>query len=134
MAYGWHFQFLTIHGLFFSFLAFGLGFLGDLTLSSKLFRWKNAICVFAAPLEVLISLMYWGIRSIDVSLLGSPEMELALLPDIGFHLAPALFLAIDLVLFSPPWTIPAYTVLSLITVYAGMYWYWVELCYFHNGW
>lgn len=134
VAYGWHFQFLTILGLSVSLIAFAIGILSDLTLSSTLFDIKNAICIVATPVEVLISLLYWGLRAIDPSLLMPDEASIALLPDMGFHLAPAIFLTIDLVLFSPPWTIPTYAVFSISTVIAFSYWYWVELCFSHNGW
>lgn len=134
VAYGWHFQFLTILGLSASLLSFAIGILSDLTLSTALFNIKNAICIVATPLEVLISLLYWGIRAIDPSLLMPDEFQIALIPDIGFHLAPAVFLTLDLVLFSPPWTIPTYGVFSISTALAFSYWYWVELCFSHNGW
>lgn len=134
VAYGWHFQFLTILGLSASLLSFAIGILSDLTLSTTLFNIKNAICIVATPLEVLISLLYWGIRAIDPSLLMPDEFQIALIPDIGFHLAPAVFLTLDLVLFSPPWTIPTYGVFSISTALAFSYWYWVELCFSHNGW
>lgn len=133
-AYGWHFQFLTILGLSASLLAFAIGIVSDLTLSPALFTVKNAICTVATPLEVLISLLYWGIRAIDESLLTPEGFSIPLVPDVGFHLAPAVFLTIDLVLFSPPWTIPTYGVLTLSTALAFSYWYWVELCFKHNGW
>jgi hypothetical protein len=133
-AYGWHFQFLTIIGLTASLLAFVFGILGDLTLIPALFEAKNAVAVLATPLEVVISILYWGIRFIDTSLLMPDDMGLGLLPDIGFHLAPAVFLTLDLIFFSPPWTIPVYTVMTLSTTLAFAYWYWVELCFSHNGW
>jgi hypothetical protein len=133
-AYGWHFQFLTIIGLTTSFVAFVLGALADITMSQSLFRAKNAVAVVATPLEVVISILYWGIRFIDKKLLFPPEFELPLLPDVGFHLAPAVLLTLDLILFSPPWTIPAYGAMALSTTLALAYWYWVELCFSKNGW
>lgn len=134
-SWGWHFQFLTIIGLSTSLAAFVFGILADLTLVPALFNAKNAIAVVATPLEVVISILYWGIRFIDPKLLiPDEEMQLGLLPDVGFHLAPAFFLTLDLVLFSPPWTIPVYAVMTLSTTLAFAYWYWVELCFNHNGW
>ncbi|VUC28637.1 unnamed protein product [Clonostachys rosea] len=133
-AYGWHFQFLTIIGLSASLLAFVLGIFADLTLNPTLFKVKNTICIVATPLEVLISILYWGIHMINPELLFEGEFQLPLLPDLGFHLAPAVFLSLDLILLSPPWTIPTYGVMSLSTVLAFSYWYWVELCFSYNGW
>lgn len=133
-SYGWHFQFLTIIGLLAALVAFQIGILADLTLSTTLFRAKNAIAVVATPLEVVISILYWGIMMIDPNLLFPPELRLALPVDMGFHLAPAVFLSLDLILLSPPWTIPAYGTMTLSTVLAFSYWYWVELCFSKNGW
>ncbi|KAF7542902.1 hypothetical protein G7Z17_g11182 [Cylindrodendrum hubeiense] len=134
VAYGWHFQFLTIIGLTSSLVAFALGILADLTSVPAFFQAKNAVAVLATPLEVVISILYWGIRFIDASLLMPDDFSLDLLSDVGFHLAPAVFLTLDLILFSPPWTIPAYGTMTLSTVLAFAYWYWVELCFSHNGW
>ncbi|KAJ6446059.1 FAR-17a/AIG1-like protein [Purpureocillium lavendulum] len=133
-AYGWHFQFLTIIGLAVSLLCFVSGAVADVTGSRALFDVKNALAVLAAPLEVVISLLYWGISAVDPELLVDGDFALPLAADVGFHLAPAVFLTLDLVLLSPPWTVPAYGVMSLSTVFAFGYWYWVELCFSKNGW
>lgn len=133
-AYGWHFQFLTIIGLSLAFVSFALGALADLTLSSTLFQAKNVISIVATPLEVVISILYWGLCLISRDLVFPDEFSLPLHIDIGFHLAPAVFLTLDLVLLSPPWTIPGYSVMSLSTVLGFAYWYWVELCHSKNGW
>ncbi|CEI64138.1 hypothetical protein FVEN_g8985 [Fusarium venenatum] len=133
-AYGWHFQFLTIIGLSASLLAFVAGALADLTLSRTLFQVKNYVAVLATPMEVVISILYWGIKFIDPKLLMPTEFYIHIIPDVGFHLAPAVFLTLDLLLFSPPWTVPAYAVMAIGTTLAFAYWYWVELCFSHNGW
>lgn len=61
-AYGWHFQFLTIIGLSLATVTFAVGLLADLTLSRRLFLFKNLLTVCSAPLEVLISILYWGLK------------------------------------------------------------------------
>ncbi|EGU80637.1 hypothetical protein FOXB_08860 [Fusarium oxysporum f. sp. conglutinans Fo5176] len=133
-SYGWHMQFLTIIGLSASLIAFVLGALADITLSPTLFQAKNAVAVLATPLEVVISILYWGLRLIDPKLLMPDDFYMHIIPDMGFHLAPAVLLSLDLVLLSPPWAIPAYGVMAISTVIAFAYWYWVELCFSHNGW
>ncbi|KAM0076506.1 hypothetical protein ACKRZS_011563 [Fusarium odoratissimum] len=133
-SYGWHMQFLTIIGLSASLIAFVLGALADVTLSPTFFQAKNAVAVLATPLEVVISILYWGLRLIDPKLLMPDDFYLHIIPDMGFHLAPAVLLSLDLVLLSPPWAIPAYGVMAISTVIAFAYWYWVELCFSHNGW
>lgn len=132
-AYGWHFQFLTIIGLLASLVSFQIAILADLTQSSSLFKAKNIISILATPLEVLISILYWAIQTIDPELLFQGDIRLPFLTDLGFHFAPAVFLTLDLVLLSPPWTVPTYGVMTLSTVLAFSYWYWVELCFKHNG-
>lgn len=64
-SYGWHWQFLTIIGLSISLASFAFGLAADLTLYPRLFLIKNSLSVCSAPLEVLISLLYWGLNVID---------------------------------------------------------------------
>ena len=52
--------------------------------------------------------------------------------DLGFHLIPALVLAIDLLFFSPPWTIAAGPACLLSGGLAVVYYFWVEKCYSYN--
>lgn len=50
-----------------STLTFIFGFLADITLNPKLFLIKNALAVASAPLEVLISLLYWGLTAVSLT-------------------------------------------------------------------
>jgi hypothetical protein len=65
---------------------------------------------------------------------------LPLLIDCSFHLFPSLLLILDTLLLSPPWpTSPVNPRAGLITLsvstgLAFAYWFWIELCYSHNGW
>ncbi|KAK6072520.1 integral membrane protein [Seiridium cupressi] len=133
-SYGGNYQFLTIIGLAGSLLTFSVGLLSDLTLSPQLFRLKNHLATITAPLEILITILYWGLCAIDKSLVFPPEFQLDILPDVGFHAAPGVFLALDLLLFSPPWTIERNNALVLSLGIAFGYWYWVEYCFGKNGW
>ncbi|KIW94518.1 uncharacterized protein Z519_04494 [Cladophialophora bantiana CBS 173.52] len=132
-AYGWHFQYLTIIGLTLATITFILGLLADLTLSPRLFAAKNVSSMCSAPMEVLVSLLYWGLRAIDPELVVPKELQLPLPTDISFHLTPSALLLIDLLLFSPPWTITVLPAILLSTVIAFLYWFWIELCYSYNG-
>jgi len=133
-AYGGHYQFLTILGLSLAMVTFLMGAAADLTMSSRLFAVKNALSSLSTPLEVLISVLYWGLCAIDKSLVMPSDFALDLLPDIGFHAAPAIFLAIDMLFFSPPWAIRGYTAMAMSQIWAFGYWYWVEHCFSKNGW
>lgn len=132
-SYGWHWQYLTILGLTVAYATFIVGFLADLTLSPTLFLIKNTLSLCSAPLEVLISILYWGISAVDKTLLVPPEIHIAPIADIGFHAMPAILLTIDLLFFSPPWTIRTSRAMMLSSVIAVGYWAWVEQCYKHNG-
>jgi hypothetical protein len=132
-SYGWHWQYLTILGLTVAYATFIFGFLADLTLSPKLFLIKNTLSLCSAPLEVLISILYWGISAIDKTLVVPPDIHIAPLADIGFHAAPSILLVIDLLFLSPPWTINALPAMGLSSGIAVCYWAWVEQCYKHNG-
>lgn len=132
-SYGWHFQYLTIIGLTLATLTFILGILSDMTYSRRLFYLKNLTSMCSAPMETLISLLYWGLRAIDPALVVPPELELPLATDLSFHAIPTLMLLVDLLLLSPPWTISAVPALTLSAVIAFTYWFWIELCFSKNG-
>jgi hypothetical protein len=132
--WGWHFQYLTIVGLLFSTLTFAAAVLADAASSPALFALKNALAVVAAPLEVLISLLYWGLRIIDPKLLIlEADMTPVLWFDVSIHLVPTVLLVLDLLCFSPPWTVRGYSAVGLGVVLALVYWLWVEYCFGLNG-
>lgn len=115
-------------------LTFTVGLLADMFLSQTLFRIKNILGVTSAPMEILISILYWGLRAIDPALvLPDWAAPLPLSSDMSFHLVPALVLALDLLFFSPPWTISFVPAAALSSLLAGAYWLWVEACYARNG-
>lgn len=132
-SYGWHFQYLTIIGLTVAQATFITGLLADFTLSPVLFYIKNTLSLCSAPLEVVISVLYWGISAIDKRLLVPPEIELSNWADVGFHAMPSILLTLDLLFLSPPWTIRALPTMLLSTTIAVSYWAWVEQCFKHNG-
>ncbi|KAI3401676.1 hypothetical protein diail_9340 [Diaporthe ilicicola] len=109
-----------------------LGLLADVTLSSTIFNVKNIISVCSTPLEVLVSILYWGITLIDKRLLVPEEYQLPFWPDFGFHAMPAIMLTLDLLLLSPPWTIKFQGAITLSTVLAFAYWAWIEYTFSHN--
>lgn len=133
-SYGWHLQYLTIIGLSLAALTFGFGLLADITLSPRLFRVKNALSVASAPMEVLISILYWGLQLIDPKLVmpdWAPPLELH--ADLSFHAVPSIALVIDLLFFSPPYAVPFLPAFGLSSCIAFGYWFWIEHCYQMNG-
>lgn len=98
------------------------------------------MALVAAPIEIVISILYWGLRAIDDGLIVPPDMPLPpLLYDLGFHLIPAIVLTLDNLFLSPPWpsmpTNPQAPMIMLVTstAIAFAYWCWIELCYSYNG-
>lgn len=133
-GFGGSFQYLTIIGLALATVTFVCGLVADVTLNEQFFAVKNGLSVCSAPLEVLVSILYFGISAIDRSLVVPPEVHLPFLADFGFHAMPAIMLATDLILLSPPWTVRAYGAMSISTVIAFLYWGWIEYCFRLNGW
>lgn len=60
--------------------------------------------------------------------------QLTAIVDVGFHAVPSILLVVDLLFLSPPWTITVVPAMGISSVLAFGYWFWVELCYRHNGW
>jgi len=132
-SYGWHFQYLTIIGLTIGTLAFLCGLLADFTSSAGFFHLKNVLSMCGTPLEVLISVLYWTLRTYDKSLVIPDWAQLPLPADISFHAIPSVVLTLDLLLLSPPWTISTGRAMMLSTVLAFSYWFWIEQCFKHNA-
>ncbi|CBF89619.1 hypothetical protein AN0372.2 [Aspergillus nidulans FGSC A4] len=133
-AYGWHFQYLTVIGLSLATVTFAVGLLADITLSARLFLLKNLLSVCSAPMEVLISILYWGLRLIDERLVIPDWAFIPMHADISFHAIPSIVFLIDLLFLSPPWTITIGPALGLSSAIAVGYWFWIERCFQHNGW
>ncbi|KAF1971374.1 hypothetical protein BU23DRAFT_470650, partial [Bimuria novae-zelandiae CBS 107.79] len=139
-SFGWHLQYLTILGLSVSTACFTAGLLADITSSYQLFTIKNYLALVAAPIEIVISMLYWGLRAIDPKLVIPPDLPAPpIMADYGFHLFPSVLLSLDALFLSPPWPTtpinPYASRLSLVssTVIAFLYWFWIELCYSRNG-
>ncbi|KAM3415023.1 hypothetical protein BST61_g10160 [Cercospora zeina] len=133
-SYGGHMQFLTIIGLSLATATFACGLLADVSLSRRAFQVKNTLSVASAPMECLISVLYWGLRAIDTELVlpdGAPPLAWG--ADLSFHAVPAIALAGDLLFFSPPWTIAFLPALGLSGAIACGYWLWIERCYQFNN-
>ncbi|CAO2648997.1 Nn.00g099460.m01.CDS01 [Neocucurbitaria sp. VM-36] len=139
-SFGWHLQFLTIIGITICTVCFTFGLVADITGSSTFYTLKNYLALVAAPIEIVISLLYWGLRAIDNALVVAPDLPMPpILYDLGFHLVPAVVLTLDAILLSPPWpTMPMNPQAPMIMLVAStsiafVYWWWIELCYSHNG-
>ena len=52
--------------------------------------------------------------------------------DLSFHMIPSLALVLDLLFFSPPYTIAFLPALALSVCIAFGYWFWIERCFQFN--
>ena len=72
-------------------------------------------------------------KKIDTSLVLPPWAPILLLrDDLSFHFAPAFALTLDLLFFSPPYTIAVLPALGLSGVIAFGYWFWIEHLFKYN--
>jgi hypothetical protein len=139
-SFGWHLQFLTILGITICTICFIFGLLADVTNNVTCFTIKNYIALVAAPIEIVISILYWGLRAISRDLVVPPDLPLPpFIYDLTFHFFPALLLTIDALLLSPPWPSSPMNpqapllMLGMSTAVAFLYWWWIEICYSYNG-
>jgi len=123
----------SVIGLALATVTFTLGLLADLTLSPTLFSLKNITATVSAPLEVLISLLYWSLYAIDKSLVNPPGMVLPILVDLGFHWTPAVVLFIDIMLLSPPWNFNMLAATAVAASIATAYYAWLSFLHSVNG-
>lgn len=73
-------------------------------------------------------------RQIDPSLvLPDWAPPIALPADLSFHAVPSISLVVDLLFFSPPYTIAFLPAFGLSGVIAFGYWFWIERCYRFNN-
>jgi hypothetical protein len=132
-GFGGSYQFLTFIALTISTITFGVGLLADISPSKQLFALKNTLSVCATPLEVLVSILYWGLRVADKMFVVPLGHEFPFIPDFGFHAMPAVLLTLGFMLLSPPWSIKAYSAMTLSSVLAFLYWGWIEYCFLLDG-
>ncbi|KAK4074743.1 uncharacterized protein Triagg1_4892 [Trichoderma aggressivum f. europaeum] len=111
-----------------------LGALTDITSNSTIFKIKSALSVLGAPLEVTVTILYWGIVAMGRNLIVQAGFKLPLLLNLGFHFAPAIFQSLDYILFSPPWTLPTSGLVALSATFAYAYRCWVDYSHSRNGW
>ncbi len=128
-GFGGSFKFLTVIALTVSTITFGVGLLADVTLNKQLYALKNTLAVWAAPLDVLVCILYWSIRAVVPR-----EYELPFIPDFSYHGMPAIMLTLDLVLLGPPWLVKTGIVMTFSLVSIFVYWGWLEYCFSFNGW
>ena len=74
-------------------VTFGLGLFADITLSPQAFLLKNQLAVTTAPLEILISILYWGLSVVcRGSLRRQPRDAIVAVPRVSDFFGPAVWL------------------------------------------
>lgn len=133
-GFGSSYQFLTIISLTLSFLTLLIALLADLSLSPSLSKIKTLLSICVTPLEVLVTMFYWGLRAVNKDLVTPKGHELRFLVDLVFHAMPALMLVFDFLMCGPGWEIRPQDAMALDLVLTFCYWGWVEICASRNGW
>ncbi|WVW83274.1 hypothetical protein I302_105293 [Kwoniella bestiolae CBS 10118] len=152
--YGGHFQYLTILGLFGTIITMMMSGICDyLPAVQGLKPLKRIFLLFALPVELVISSIYWGIILLKPELMLPPNPVLAsssepsssgaedplfripLLMDLSMHALPAVALIIDFFFLERKYKPPASTfgALALAATFGTAYSLWVEHCASING-
>ncbi|ORY79927.1 FAR-17a/AIG1-like protein, partial [Protomyces lactucae-debilis] len=134
-AYGWHFQFLTILTLTIAYIQFMLACLHDLTGNETILELKQILLLIAGPVELLISVLWWGLKLVDPTLL-IPEELLKVFPlsaDLSMHANPAILLLIEIFFVSDALEHSTTTAAAIYAAYGTGYLVWLEHCAKMNG-
>ncbi|KEI38834.1 uncharacterized protein L969DRAFT_50428 [Mixia osmundae IAM 14324] len=102
--YGGQSVYLTVVGLAITWIYFALALHRDFTDSRAAEINAQAFGAVAVPLETLISILYWGIKTAKPELM-IPPIEALVLPiklDLALHLMPVVLLWFDFLVFQPP--------------------------------
>ncbi|WRT66975.1 uncharacterized protein IL334_003940 [Kwoniella shivajii] len=152
--YGGHFQYLTIQGLFGSIAAMLLSGICDYLPGVQGIKTvKRIFLLFALPIELVISSIYWSIILLSPELMlppnpalqntqepsasdnADPLFRIPLTMDLSMHLVPAVVLLLDFFVlekkFKPP--VSNYGSLLLAGAFGTAYSVWVEHCASING-
>lgn len=134
-TYGSHAQYLTILGLGLAHFAQIIGIFATILNCSKLRCVKQSLDIVVAPMEALISILYWSIKAVDPGLLIDPRI--AVVPpmwlDICMHFLPTVVELFDVILFNPQWNMSFLTSLVMFSPVGYFYWWWTHFTYEQNG-
>ncbi|ORY25722.1 FAR-17a/AIG1-like protein [Naematelia encephala] len=152
--YGGHLQYLTILGLIGSGLVMLLSAASDMLPSVKaLKKIKRTFLLFALPVELVISSIYWPLVLLAPHLMFPPNPDLVSSPepssipqadllfriplwmDLSMHALPAAVLLLDFFALERRYTPPASTFGApiLAFTFGGAYANWIEHCASING-
>lgn len=134
-SYSGHLQFLTVLGLCVTFVSELVSLVAQLSKLRTLRRLSSWLLQICAPVELLISIMYWSLRMIDGDLVLDPNFAVELSPalDRKLHIYPAL-LEVSRAILDPPdvWRAGVIGPLLTFCVLAGGYWAWIDHVFTHN--
>jgi FAR-17a/AIG1-like protein len=134
-AFGSQFVFLTVLGLVASYVVQVLGIVAAVTGSRFTKSLKDGLNKLSAPLELVISILYWSIKAYDPKLLINEEIQerIPLWVDVSIHLLPSAVGSLDALFFSSRWRTSFVSIVSQFSVCALAYWHWVDYAYSYNG-
>ncbi|KAK9473319.1 FAR-17a/AIG1-like protein [Dipodascopsis tothii] len=123
---GTQFQYLTVIALLASLVIQVLAVSAVVLDYTAIWRVKNELLCYVAPLELLVSVVYWSVMLYDRNLMIPPGLDpsrmLSLWTDLSIHLVPTLFLVSDFLLYSPRPTTKPLIHLGVCIALAQVYW------------
>ncbi|PRT55123.1 hypothetical protein B9G98_02743 [Wickerhamiella sorbophila] len=135
-SYSGHLQFLTILGLCLSFIGEAVSLVAQLSQLRSFRRLSSWLLQVCAPIECLISALYWALRFVDTDLVLDPKFALELNPSLDrkLHLYPALFEVLRAVMAPPDlWHAGFVGPFAVFGALAGGYWAWIDHVFSHNN-
>lgn len=135
-SYSGHLQFLTILGLCLTFIGEAVSLVAQLSKLRSLRRLSSWLLQVCAPIECLISGLYWALRFVDTDLVLDPKFAVELSPSLDrkLHLYPAIF-EVSRAVLDPPdlWHAGLIPPVLVFGSLAGGYWAWIDHVFSHNG-
>lgn len=129
-------MFLTNLGVGMSFLQQVLSLIADISGLRIAAALSNVFLLVSAPIELLITTIYWPIKFYDGSLLVDPKLGLKIAPwlDRQLHLYPAIYQTICAVFYPHRrWVYGNVGMLMLYTAFALGYYHWTSYLAEVNG-
>ncbi|RKP07155.1 FAR-17a/AIG1-like protein [Thamnocephalis sphaerospora] len=133
LSFGGRMMHLTIIGLGITWVLTAIALVNDLVANKAVTHLRHTVLALAFPLETVITLFYWGIRSHNKNLLVNPDdPDIGLFGDCSFHLIPGMVVWLELCCFSPAFRRQSRHLVTLM-LFTIAYGAWVQLCYHMNG-
>ncbi|KAK9473320.1 FAR-17a/AIG1-like protein [Dipodascopsis tothii] len=134
---GLQYQYLTLITLLGNLIAHSAASAAVLLGSNWLWDAKNLLMCYVAPLEVVVSLVYWPVMMYDRTLVVPKVVEdlgiVSIWFDLHLHAIPTLFALADFLLYSPRPRIGPRMYACVSVVYTHIYWIVLKKTHYMMG-